>query len=355
MNILCKAFSNRKLTWLAYISISLACSLLPSAGQLAGGIEPSTQNKKVDEKWRWQYKIDGANYDKNEIQTGLLNTLDSTNTSLKLKWLYAIQAARCERFFQSNNVTKLIQKFQTERDLETRRAIFNTIRNSRDKRFVELCALSQNDSDSHISKIASGVLFPGPSLTFYDPNAKEIEVDGVKYDLPKAQVELFSALDSTNVKLKRKWLHTVAKFRTDLQPSVIPRLIRAFQTETDVEVKMDILYAIDASRDPKLIEVCLSVQNDPHAPVRLLAGAFLIEQKQIQGVEMITRCLPELDERGRQNAMQSLGQAVKKFGFDFKPAPTIKAQVPTPAELQVVVAEWTKWWDENKQRYNLPK
>jgi hypothetical protein len=325
-----------------------------SDGQGASVNSPVGLSDKVDKKWQWQINIDGTIYDIYQAQTGLLNVFDSTNTDLKLDWLYRLQYEG--KNFQSNTIAKMVQLFHGETNSEVRRAIIDLVRYSRDRqKILELCALAENDPDPTISKIANGYLHPQPSVRHYDPNAKEIQVDGVKYDLPKAQVELFSALDSTNGELKRKWLRAVGRFGTDLQPTIVPRLISAFQMESDVKAKIEVLYAIQASRDPKLIEVCRSVQNDADASIRLLAGAILIGQKQFQGVEMITRCLPELDDKGQRNGMRSVWQAIGIFSFDYKPVTVIKSPEPTHDELETVIAEWTKWWNENKQRYNPAK
>ena len=326
--------------------IMLVYSSAPAIALGAGAVEPNTQ---------WRMTLNGTNYDKVQMQAGLLKALDSSNKVLKLDWLFSVEGYAGERYFSSNTFTMLIYAYQSENDPGIRREIFEVIRNSHDKRYVEVCAIAQNDSDPWISKMAKGALAPATSFTFYEEDAKEIQLDGVKYNVQQAQTGLFLALDSTDSGLKQKWLRAISEFRTSLRPTVVPRLIQKFQTEREPKVRVDILHAIQASRDPKLVDVCLSAQNDTSALVRLIAGALLIAEKNIQGVDILTRCLPELDDQERQNALRSVGEAVSKFGLEFKPINIIKSPEPTHAELDAIISEWTKWWTENKQRYNPSK
>jgi hypothetical protein len=338
--------------WSVFALISAGGSLATAIGQEVGKVQPTPKSNMAG--WVWQVNINGTNYDFNQMEVAFLRVLDSTNINLQWDWLSTVEAANRGRYFQSNTITRLIQKYQTEQDAPNRREIFTIIEQSRDPRFKEICALAQNDSDPWISKRARGSLSTS-SITFYDPDAKEFQIDGVKYDLQQAQAGLFQALDSTNAELKQKWLRAVVGFRTGLQTSIVPKLIRQFQTERDPKVREAILHTIQFSRDPKLVDVCLSAQNDSSASVRLLAGALLIMENRIQGVEVVTRCLPGLNDLERQHAMQVVGEAVGKFGFEFKPATVVNSPEPTHAEIETLVSEWTKWWSENGQRFNPSK
>ncbi len=185
-------------------------------------------------------------------------------------------------------------------------------------------------------------------VTFFEPNAATIKVGAVEYGLKEALVGLFESLESTNSEAKVQWLNGVSKFRTDLPIDVISRLIQAFKTERDSKVRQAILHTIKFSRDPRFADVCVSAQDDQDAFIRLMAGTTLIQQNKIVGVDIITRCLPELDERKQRIALAFIAQAIPQFGIDVKSMAGVKdLERLSDKELQAFVPQWISWWKEN--------
>ena len=191
-------------------------------------------------------------------------------------------------------------------------------------------------------------------IGFIEPSADSIIVNGKKYTVEQALVGLNQSLDTTNSESKKQWLSAASELRSGLNGATVTRLIQEFQTEPNAEVRQALLHAIQFSQDPRFTQVCLSARNDPDAFIRLSAGVILIEQNNIDGVDVITGCLPDLKEREKQLAVASLQQAAHQFqmGYTTSLQNPVLGKLSSKEETSLFVAEWTSWWKDNKLRYN---
>ena len=186
-------------------------------------------------------------------------------------------------------------------------------------------------------------------VTFTEPNAASINVDGKEYDLKDAIDRLMRALESGNPRERRKWIYRVSAFRTDLPKDVITRLISAFDKESVADVRRAIIGTVQASKNTRFIDLCVSAKNDPDPLIRLRAGVSLIEMGNYGGLEILTQCLDELDGRAKYATMVQLMKANNELDLGFtNDEGVVETELFAPESIEVLSPRWKSWWKKNR-------